>query len=193
MSTKPPIVTPLRAAANRLSWQWQRQLGWPGLLALALLLATAALALAVRPNLQERQHQVQRAQLARLDSSAKVADAASAAQSQRDPRDAARDQLPLVAQRGQSVSQLLRMLEEAKLTAKRGEYSVEDQAPGLVRLRVTLPVSGGYGPLRELVATLLNEMPHLALDSMDFERGADAGGLVSGHLRLSLFFRKEAT
>jgi hypothetical protein len=192
MSTKPPIVTPFAAAVNRLRWQWQQQLGWPGALALLLLLAAAAMALAVRPNLQERQRQMLRAQVARLDATAKVADAASAATAQRDPRDAARDQLPPVTQRGQNVAQLLRLLEEAKLTAKRGEYSVEDQAPGLVRLRVTLPVSGGYGPMRELVAALLNDMPNLALDSMDFERGADAAGLVSGHLRLSLFFRKEA-
>jgi hypothetical protein len=192
MSTKPPIVSPLAAAVNRLRWQWRHKLGWPGVLALLLLLAAAAMALAVRPNLQERQRQMLRAQVARLDATAKVADAASAATAQRDPRDAARDQLPPVAQRGQSVAQLLRLLEEAKLTAKRGEYSVEDQAPGLVRLRVTLPVSGGYGPMRELVAALLNDMPNLALDSMDFERGADAAGLVSGHLRLSLFFRKEA-
>jgi hypothetical protein len=192
MSTHSPIVSPLRASVNRLRWQWQRQLGWPGALCLLLLLAAAVMAVAVRPNLQDRQRELLRAHVARLDATVKVADAASAATAQRDPRDAARDLLPPLAQRGKSVARLLKLLEEAKLTAQRGEYSVEDQAPGLVRLRVSLPVSGGYGALRELVATLLNDMPHVALDSMDLERAADGGGQVSGHLRLSLFFRKES-
>jgi hypothetical protein len=192
-STKRPIVSPVRAAVNRLRWQWQRQLGWPGALSLLLLLAAAVGALAVRPNLQERQRELLRAHVARLDASTKVADAASAATAQRDPRDVARDVLPPLAQRGQSVARLLKLLEDAKLTAQRGEYSVEDEAPSLVRLRVSLPVSGTYGPLRELVATLLNDMPHLALDSMDLERAPEGGGQVTGHLRLSLYFRKEST
>jgi hypothetical protein len=193
MSTKSPIVSPLRAAVNRLRWQWQRQLGWPGALSVLLLATAATLAVAVRPNLQDRQRELLRAHVARLDATAKVASAASAATAQRDPRDAARDVLPPLSKRGESVARLLKLLEGAKVIAQRGEYSVEDQAPALVRLRVSLPVSGSYGPLRELVATLLNDMPHLALDSMDLERAPEGGGQVTGHLRLSLYFRKEST
>ena len=45
--------------------------------------------------------------------------------------------------------------------------------------------------VRRLVASLLNDLPHAALDGLDLERGAD-GQTLGGVVRLSLFFRQEA-
>ena len=54
----------------------------------------------------------------------------------------------------------------------RGEYAVvTDRQTGLVLLRMTLPVRGGYTQIREFVAaSSLRAVPALALDELTFER-----------------------
>jgi hypothetical protein len=190
---KLPLLTvaPARARFNRLRWWWRARLGWPGLLAMLLLLAGAVLAMGVRPAVQHNHVQLLQAYVARLDVVNRGRDVAAGASSQRDPRDAARDDLPPVSRRGQSISQLLRLLELGKLSVEGAEYAAEDQEPGLVRLRIALPFRGDYRATRQLIASVLNAMPNAALDTIEAERPEAEAGL-SGHLRFSLYFRREA-
>jgi hypothetical protein len=51
-------------------------------------------------------------------------------------------------------------------------------------------VHAAYAPLRVLTATVLNEMPHAALDELDLEL-QDEDQQLEGKIQLSLFFRKE--
>lgn len=187
-------VSRARATANRLRWWWQQRMGWPGLAAVILLLAAAVLSWGVRPAIAARESQLLREQVMRLDATVRVTSAASAAAAatQRDPRDLLRDSLPPVARRGETVAAVLALLEQAKVQADRAEYSVEDEAPGLVRMRVAVPVKGSYAATRDTVAKVLNALPHAALDSLMLERGATAGDELTGQLHFSLFFRKEA-
>ena len=96
-----------------------------------------------------------------------------------------------MARRGETVAAVLALLEQAKVQADRAEYSAEDEAPGLVRMRVVVPVKGSYAATRDTIAKVLNALPHAALDSLMLERGANPGDELSGQLHLSLFFRKE--
>jgi hypothetical protein len=185
-------VSAWRAAVNRVRWWWLRHMAWPGLAAVMLTLIGVVLAFVVRPGIAETQSALLKAYVARLDATVRLSAAASAP-SQRDPRDALRDAWPSVAQRGATVTTLLEVLANAKLIADRAEYTAEDEAPNLVRLRVVVPVKGGYRPARALIAAVLNTLPNAALDGVALERAADAAEAeLSGHLRFSLFFRKEA-
>lgn len=177
-----------RALANRSLHFARQHLGWPGAAALAALLVAAALALVARPLWHRQQEDLLRQHVARLDMTVRLGNAAPG--STRDPRDLARDSLPSVADRGRSVTTLMTVLKHSGLEALSGTYSVEDQAPDLVRMKVSIPVKGGYRPLRALVASLLNKLPHAALDSLELQLLPD-DQQIEGHMQLSLFFRKE--
>lgn len=180
-----------RASALGLQWWWQRHLGLPG--AAAVLLAGVALAimLAVRPGLQR----AQQAQQLQMDTKLGLLAARSAAlpaAGQRDPLEAWLDTLPPVQRRGESIAQLLKLLGRGGVAADSADYVAEDHEPGLLRLQVTVPIKGGYLPTRTLLASILNAMPHAALDALELDRAPDADETLVGQLRLSLFFRKAA-
>jgi HAMP domain-containing protein len=189
--TSAAAVSSSRARFNRWRWRWQRQMGWPGAIALALLLAALLLAAWVSPTIEVSRSELLRQQVARIEANGKFA-AATTPPPTRDPRDAARDALPSLRQRGQSVAELLNLLGTSKAVAEQAEYANEEMEPGLERLRIVLPVEGSYREVRQLVVGVLNAMPNAALDSMQLERASDTDDALTGKLRLSLFFRKEA-
>jgi hypothetical protein len=195
MSSDKLVISPRRMLLNRWRGWWQAHLGLPGVLALVLLLAAALSAAVVRPAIATAQRDLLREHVARLDAAARLrAPSRPAADAnRRDPRDQLRDSLPPVSQRGLSVATLLPILAQAKVAADRAEYVAEDQEPALVRVRVTVPVEGGYVAARQLIGGVLNGMPHAALDAIEFERPAESGDRLTGQLRFSLFFRKEAS
>lgn len=186
-----PAASGARARVNRVRWWWQRHMGWPGLLAVLVLLGAMATAWVARPAISTAQRDLLRAHVARLDAASRLRAAAPVAGT-RDPRDAARDALPSASRRAESIATLLDVLDQGKVAADRAEYTAEDQEPGLVRVRIVVPIEGSYGPSRQMIASILNAMPHAALDGIDLERPAEAGEALIGQLRLSLFFRKEA-
>jgi len=180
-----------RAQLLRARWWWQQNLGMAGALALVLALAAVVIAAAVRPTLSSMQRDLLRAHVARLDAAARSRGPV-AETPLRDPRDAVRDAFPPVGHSGMAIATLLPLLEAGNVAADRAEYVYEEQEPSLVRLRVTVPIEGGYGPARRLIGTVLNAMPNAALDAIDLQRTAEHGERLNGQLRFSLFFRKEA-
>jgi len=170
-------------------WLALHRVGWLGALGVALAAAAVALAVATQRLEQERSQLLQR-HVAFLDASVRVS-AGTPGSAQRDPRDALWEALPSDARRGATVAQLLKLLESAKVEVSGAQYRMEDAGAGLRRLRVTVPVSGAYGGVRSLVVNVLNGLPNAALDGFELDREPD-GGLLTGQLRLSLFFRKGA-
>ncbi len=185
-----PEISGLRARANRLRWWWQRRVGWMGGLAGLLLIASAVLAGWVRPAITASQLELSRARSVRLEARARLHQAAGSAP--RNPHDTLRATLPPLDQRGASVARLLMLLEHAEVAVDSADYAAEEQEPGLVRVRANLPLKGHYGATRKLVADLLNELPHAALDALELARDGEFGEVLNGRLRLSLFFRREA-
>lgn len=203
-----------RAALNRWAWHWRRHAGWPGAAALLLLALAAMLAGVLRPQLAGREAAALREHVLQLDTDLRLAGTASGP----DPRDALRASLPAARERGRIAAELMARLAAAPLSVGRVQYRSELEAPGLERLRVELPLQGGYGPLRALLARLLNEYPNAALDGLEIERPNDAAkatdaaaepgderaaskatapaagpaGGIQARLRLSLYFRRDA-
>ncbi len=90
------------------------------------------------------------------------------------------------------VGQLFRLASEQKLQLAQGDYRLEQQGEFLQVYRISLPVKGSYPQVRAFVASALNAMPYLSLDSIRFERQhvGDAG--VETQVRFSLFINKPA-
>lgn len=174
---------------RRAHWLAVQRVGWVGALGLGLAVAAALLAVA-SSQLETERSRLLRQHVEFLDRSARVTLAADGP-ARRDPRDALWEALPPDARRGATVAELLRLLETAKVEVSGAQYRLEDTEAGLRRLRVTVPVRGGYGGVRNLVVTVLNGLPNAALDGFELDREAD-DSLLTGQLRLSLFFRKGA-
>lgn len=181
------MKTALAVAWRRARWRAVTQLGWHGALGLLLLVAAAAAALAARGFEAERA-QLLRRHVAELDQRVRVS--AAAASAAVDARDAAWQALPHDRRRGANVAALLKLLEGARIEVSGAQYRMEEAPAGLRRLRVTVPVRGGYAGVRSLVVRVLNEMPNAALDGFELDLDEEAAQLT-GQLRLSLFFRKE--
>jgi Tfp pilus assembly protein PilO len=156
-----------------------------------LLIAAAVLGLFVRPSLQAQQRGLLQSYVARLDQTVQVRDSEAQAQAARDPRDVMWEALPTVAERGAVIARFIEKLEAGTTLVERATYENETVAPGLVRTRVTVPVRGSYAGQRELVARVLNALPHAALDSVQMERATETDHL-NAQVRFSLFFRQEA-
>lgn len=166
-----------------------RSLGVPGLLAgLALLLALGLALLAQRWDAQAAQAQADADQLRsqiRLLRAAGQAQAAAPATSAQWLA-----ALPPAAERQQRLADLLEMGLRLGLVSARTEHRLSvDAASGLERLRVTMPLSGGYAQLRQYIGAALLHDPALSLDGLKLRRASPQAAEVEAELQWSLHGR----
>ena len=76
----------------------------------------------------------------------------------------------------------------SKLQLSQGEYRLEKGA-GLAAYRVTLPVRGSYGQLRQFVGRVLKDMPTASLDAVRLERRKAGDVQVEAQVRLTIYLR----
>ncbi len=176
----------LRQQLAALRWVARRHVGWAGLLGALLCLAAAGLWGGLDPALQARRAAALRSSVGQLERQPLGPAGAGP-----DPRDAARADLPALAERAALVRTLLQQAEASGMATGRSAYTVQAQAPALSRLRVTLTLGGSYAQLRKFVGSTLNGMPNVALDSMQLARSEERPGEIDATLRLSLFFRDD--
>lgn len=171
-----------------------RQLGAPGLAGLL----TLALAATLLPLAQRWEEQAQsqsaaaerlRAQLRQQRAAARVAGSVpEPAQTQAQWLQA----LPPAALRQQRLADLLEMGLRLGLVSTRSEHRLSvDANSGLERLRVTMPLSGGYGQLRQYIEAALRHDPALSLDSLKLRRSGPQSAEVEAELQWSLHGRSE--
>ncbi|MBS0437454.1 MAG: hypothetical protein JSR75_21630 [Proteobacteria bacterium] len=175
--------------ARRLRWWWHCQLGWPGSIALVLLAAALLLGAGLRPWTESQRRELLREQIARLEAQARARAAAPAVR--RDPRDALRDALPTLDQRGRVIADFLAAAARAQVPLAQAEYALEEQEPALSRLRISVPVSDSYARVRGLIGTVLESLPNAALDSLEMEAAGGEGAALDSRLQFSLWFRRE--
>jgi hypothetical protein len=179
-------VSPQR---NRLAVFWQRHLGRPAWLALALLVVFGLLRWQVDPVLAREQ-----ARLAVRQQSLAAAYAAGPG-ALIDPAAVgipALQELPSERQRGRDVARLVETAQRIGLGLERADYT-QASAGGtdVTRLSATLPLTGSYAALRRYVAEVLNELPHAALESLQIERPSAKSTQLQATARLVLFYRQE--
>ncbi|MEJ6007979.1 GspMb/PilO family protein [Paucibacter sp. AS339] len=167
-------------------------LGLPGVLGLAGLVLAAALLL-LSQHWDQRGAQLQ----AEADgiSSRLRAQRAAGVQAAQAPVTPAQWQaaLPSAALRQQRLADLLEIALRQGLVSSRTEHRLSvDAAAGLERLRVSMPVSGGYAQLRSFIEAALRHDPALSLDALKLRRVGPNAAEVEADLSWSLHGRGEA-
>ena len=85
------------------------------------------------------------------------------------------------------VERLHRLARRSGLDLAQGDYRLERRTTGLWAYRVTLPVRGSYGQLREFLSAVLKDMPIASIDALRFERKRAADTQLEAQVRLTLY------
>jgi hypothetical protein len=96
---------------------------------------------------------------------------------------------PSAAQLAEEVERLHALARKSGLDLAQGEYRLERRAEGLWAYRVTLPVRGSYGQLRNFLSAVLAGMPIASLDALRFERKKALDSQLDAQVRLTLHAR----
>lgn len=76
---------------------------------------------------------------------------------------------------------------------EQAEYRVaHDSATKLVRYQISLPLKGTYTQVRKFLAAALSEIPHLALESVQFERQRVGDTALEARVMLVMFLGTES-
>lgn len=96
---------------------------------------------------------------------------------------------PPVERLGAEVEALHAHARSAGLNLQQAEYRLETKSNGLTAYRVTLPVRGSYGQMRQFVGRVLKAMPIASVDAVRFERKRAADTQLEAQVRLTIYFR----
>jgi len=185
-----PLWDRLRLASRR----WTRFFSWPGVLAIGVLTICSAFYFsAVRPTherLDMARHSVMslQKQIA-LTSKAHNGNAHTPAEQ------LAEFYQKFPPERGSSqwLEKLMALAESRGIHLNEGEYkATSDKVGRIVRFQMTLPVKGEYPQIRKFLAALPNELPIVALKSVQFERQKVADPGVEAKLKLVLYLEQES-
>ncbi|MGY4829025.1 GspMb/PilO family protein [Sphaerotilaceae bacterium SBD11-9] len=94
----------------------------------------------------------------------------------------------------QSTDLVRRLVEltQPDLAWQRAQFQQsDDQALGVVQLRITVPVKGEYRQMRKALDRVLLEMPNLSLDQVMFRRQQASDSQLEAQLRFSLWLQGE--
>jgi hypothetical protein len=168
-----------------------QRLGRAGVVGIALLAMSLSLAVStLAPSWQELQRVRAKAAAAQERLRTAAARAPLADESPAGQLRAFYAMFPPHTNASESLSHMFAAARESSLQLSRGEYAiVTDRQTGLVLLRMTLPVRGGYTQVREFVAASLKAVPALALDELTFERPKISETQVQARVRLTLYLR----
>ena len=166
-----------------------RELGWPGLagaVALAVALAIALLGRSWDAQAAQLQTDADALRISLRQQHAIASTVAPATPQQWFSR------LPPAAERQQRLADLLEMGVRAGLAGNRTEHRLTvDAASGLERLRISMPVTGGYAQLRRFIGAALQHDPALSLDSLNLRRATPQSAEIEADLVWSLHSRSE--
>jgi hypothetical protein len=161
-------------------------LGVAGILGIGLLLACAAFwGSALKPAQDELA--AQRAALERLRARTPVQPVAGANRAEELRR--FYNLFPSAARLTAELERLHGLARGARLELAQGEYRLERRPAGLWAYRVTLPVRGNYGQVRNFISAVLKDMPGASIDALRFDRKKADDAQLEAQLRLTLYAR----
>ncbi|HET7832590.1 MAG TPA: type 4a pilus biogenesis protein PilO [Gallionella sp.] len=179
----------------RLRWysrRWSRTLGWPGMLAIGLLVACPLWYFSsVRP-MQDRLGEARRS--VTLMSERGQAGNQAAKDSSLTPAEQLAEfysAFPAERYSPQWLEKLIAVADQNDLNLNEGDYKTSREKVGrLVRYQITLPVKGQYPQIREFLAEIPAEIPIMALENVQFERENIADATVTARIRLVLYLEQ---
>ena len=197
-AVRPPAIVrrsdalaPARRLGLRVVNEWLPRASWtiartgrPGLVGLALLVATAVFLVSTqRPiahDVASLREQLASAQQHQLEAPrAEVNDVARALKN-----------LPKRLEMPALLGVLLKQADEAHLTMDTGKYEMTTSKSGdIVRYKVSFPVVGPYAQVRHFIDATLAALPAAAISELSIERKAIGDSAVEAQIRLTVFTR----
>jgi hypothetical protein len=96
---------------------------------------------------------------------------------------------PTIDQLPRELDRVYTIARTANLQVQQGEYRLDARGPGLIAYRVTFPIRGTYGQLRQFVDATLKEMSTVSLETLRFERKKAGDTQLEAQVRLTMHFR----
>lgn len=183
------------APAGCLRWasrRWLRILGRPGVLAIGILVVLPPFYFSAVAPAQQRLDVAQRSTLTLREQ------VLHARKSPADIRRSPGTQLvefyrifPEERYSPQWMERLVELAGRNGLSLNEGEYKVtRDKVGRLMRLQMTLPVTGEYPQIRGFLAALPAEIPIIALESVHFTRQSVTDSTVDARVKLALYLER---
>ena len=182
---------------NRLRWQLRHKLpmlGWPGMVAISLLVVLPLLYFSTIRPMQARVELAQRSIASAQEQILAASKTASGAGSS--PREQLTEFYKFFPREKDSplwLEKMVAVAEESGLSLDEGEYKVtQDKVGQLIRYTITLPVQGKYLQIRKYLASLAAEIPSMALENVQFERKDINDSNVQVKIKLVLYLVQES-
>lgn len=102
------------------------------------------------------------------------------------------ESFPKEADAADALQQIYDAAQQNAIELPHGEYVMAlDAKSGLVRYRITFPVTGSYQNIRGFINTALAVLPTLALEHVEFQRQKVGDPLLEARIRLTLLLLKQ--
>lgn len=99
--------------------------------------------------------------------------------------------LPTQLDATSAIDRIYAMAAKERIALARGEYSLGiDPKTHLARYQILLPVRGSYPQLRRFLHALLNDLPAVVVEDVDFQRKRIADTELSGRIRMTLYLSR---
>jgi hypothetical protein len=178
---------------NRLMHRvWQRvarRIGYPGLLALGLLIPTAIIALWM-PHLSRRADELRAALVSQADAAIRQAQPARRRLSSSDQVGEFVAGFPLLAQNSIDLEKVFATAKRRNVALLKGEYQLKHDPNGsLVFYTAAFPVRNEYGALKDFTADVLEALPHVSLDELRMARTDAGSSVLDAVVRFTFVYR----
>lgn len=166
----------------------RRSLGWPGLAALACVLAAMSAAFVWKPQLERELAAQRTAAQDTRDRALRLLQQRRVATLPEPADERFRSAFPAPEARGQRVAALLALAAQNGVVSRRSDYRVNvERDLGLASYRINLPASGDYGALRGFVEAALRDDPALSLDVLRLRRAQPGSAEVQAEFQFGLW------
>jgi hypothetical protein len=170
-------------------WRVLRRVGYPGLLALALLVPTLALALWM-PQLSHRADELRAALVAHADAVAQQGQPVRRRISDGERAVEFMAGFPLVAQSSSDLERVFAFANQRNVHLLKGEYQLKQEPnASLVSYSATFPIRNQYGALKDFTADVLGSLPHVSLDELRMARTDAGSGVLDSVVRFTFIYR----
>lgn len=180
---------------RKLKWiagQALKNLGWPGVAGLGLMLGVALFYFAAFMPMQSRLTQLQvAAALAMTPQSQLVREKQAETLSAPEAIKAFYQHFPPKESTPDWLGQIYAAAASQSLRLSQGEYKfIPGKTGKLDSYQINLPVQGSYTQIRKFIVQVLNETPVISLDQISFKRETVRNASVEAKIRLTLYLQE---
>ena len=156
---------------QRLQRRLLPMLGWPGIVAIGILVICPTFYFSTIRPMQDRLSVSLRMESSLRERTMNDGTAYSSALTPSEELDIFYKYFPSEKNSPHLLGKLVDVAKNNGLSLNHGEYIVtRDKVGQLIRFRITLPVQGKYKQIRKFLGSLNSEIPNMALENVQFER-----------------------